>query len=157
MDHAAVPTVSDYMTPGPYCAAPEEPLPKAHAIMREHGIRHLPVLKGAELVGILSERDVNLVQTLAHARPEEITVEDAMTRDPYVVAPDVPLSKVARVMVQRRIGSAIVVDGGKVAGVFTVTDALQALVEALDGTYSRRTYEAVTTEPPEARRGRDVH
>ena len=157
MDHAAVPTVSDYMTAGPYCVGPDDPLPRAHEVMREHAIRHLPVIKGSELVGILSDRDLNLVQTLAHARPDEITVEDAMTPDPYVVAPDVPLSKVARVMVERKIGSAIVIERGQVAGVFTITDALQALIEALDGTYSRRTYEAVTTEPPEARRGSDVH
>jgi acetoin utilization protein AcuB len=108
------------------------------------------------LVGILSDRDLNLVQTLAHARPEEITVEDAMTSDPYVVSPDAPLNHVARVMEQRRIGSAIVVDHGGLAGVFTLTDALHALVEALEGTYTRRTYEDVTTAPREARRPPDV-
>lgn len=58
-------------------------------------------------------------------------------------------------MLERKIGSAVVVDGRRIAGPFTMTDALQALVEALDGTYARRTYEGVTTEPPEARRGRD--
>ena len=60
-------------------------------------------------------------------------------------------------MLDRKIGSAVVVeDGGHVAGVFTVTDALQALVEALDGTFTRRVYEDVTTEPPEPRRRSDV-
>jgi acetoin utilization protein AcuB len=157
MDRPAVPSVADYMTPGPYFVGPFEPLPKAHQIMREHGIRHLPVVADGTLVGILSDRDINLVQTLAHARPEEITVEDAMTSDPYVVSPDAPLNHVARVMQQRRIGSAIVVDHGGVAGVFTLTDALQALVEALEGTYTRRTYEDVTTAPREARRPPDVH
>jgi CBS domain-containing protein len=156
MDRAAVPTVSDYMTPAPHCVAPEDALPKAHTIMHEHAIRHLPVLRRSELVGILSDRDLNLVQTLAHVRPEEITVEDAMTREPYAVAPDLPLTKVARVMVERKIGSAVVVDGGRVAGVFTVTDALQALIEALDGTFARRTYEGVTAEPLETRRSPDV-
>lgn len=144
------------MTTGPYLVAADEPLPRAHALMREHGIRHVPVVRGRELIGILSDRDLNLVQTLAHARPEEITAEDAMTSDPYTVAPNVPLNKVARVMADRKIGSAVVVDRGQVLGVFTVTDALQALVEALDGTFSRRTYEAVTTTPPEPRRPSDV-
>jgi acetoin utilization protein AcuB len=156
MDPAAVPTVSDYMTAAPYCVAPEDTLPKAHAIMREHAIRHLPVLRGPELVGILTERDLNLVQTLAHARPEEITVEDAMTSEPYAVTPDVPLTKVARVMVDKKIGSAVVVEGGHVAGVFTVSDALHALIESLDGTYARRTYDGVTTRPMPVRSGRDI-
>jgi acetoin utilization protein AcuB len=99
-------------------------------------IRHLPVVRGSELVGILSDRDLNLVQTLAHARPEEITVEDAMTPNPYVVAPETPLTEVGNVMAKRKIGSAVVVDRGKVAGVFTVTDALHALVEILGRTCS---------------------
>lgn len=143
------------MTPAPICVSPDDPLPSAHAMMREHEFRHLPVVRGDVLVGVLSERDMGLMHALA-GDPQQILVEDAMSRDPYVVAPDVPLSKVARAMLERKIGSAVVVDGRRIAGLFTITDALQALVEALDGTYARRTYEAVTTEPPEARRGRDV-
>jgi acetoin utilization protein AcuB len=79
-----------------------------------------------------------------------------MTPEPYSVTPDAPLNQVARVMAQRKIGSAVVIERGAVSGVFTVTDALQALVEALEGTYARRTYEGVTTEPPEARRPSDL-
>jgi acetoin utilization protein AcuB len=156
MERSAVPVVSDYMTPGPYCVGPADPLPAALGIMRDHGIRHLPVVRGNDLVGILSDRDLNLVQSLVPVRPEEITVEDAMTSDPYVVAPEAPLNQVARVMVKRKIGSAVVLEGGRIAGVFTVTDGLQALVEALEGTYSRRVYEAVTTAPPDARRPNDL-
>jgi acetoin utilization protein AcuB len=156
MDRVAVPIVSDYMTPGPHCVAPNDPLPRAHAIMRENDIRHLPVVEGSELVGVVSDRDLNLVQSLVPARPEEITVEDAMTAHPYSVAPDAPLNQVARVMVKRKIGSAVVLDGRQVVGVFTVTDGLQALVESLEGTSSRRAYEGVTTAPPDARRPSDM-
>ena len=157
MDRVPVPVVADYMTPGPYVVAPEDSLPSTHALMREHDIRHLPVVRGRELVGILSDRDLNLAQSLAPVHPERTTVEDAMTPNPYVVAPHAPLNQVARFMAERKIGSAGVMDGGQLAGVFTVTDALQALVEALEGTYSRRTYEAVTTEPPDHRHPSDVH
>jgi acetoin utilization protein AcuB len=156
MERVAVPRVADYMTPGPYSVGPYEPLPKAHELMRDHEIRHLPVVADGMLVGVLSERDLNLVQTLAHARPEEITVEDAMTSDPFTVSPDAPLNHVARIMEQRKIGSAIVLDHGGIAGVFTLTDALQALVDALEGTYPRRTYEGVTTAPREARKPNDL-
>jgi acetoin utilization protein AcuB len=156
MERSAVPVVSDYMTPGPYCVAPSVSLPDAHAIMLEHGIRHLPVMDGDKLVGILSDRDLNLVQTLVPVHPQQITVEDAMTADPYAVASDTPLNRVARVMVERKIGSAVVLDGRHIVGVFTVIDGLQALVEALEGTYSRRMYEGVTTAPPDARRPSDL-
>jgi CBS domain-containing protein len=156
MDHVSVPVVSDYMTPGPYFVAPSDSLVRAQALMREHDIRHLPVVDRDQLVGIVSDRDLYLVQALAHGPPELIAVDDAMTVDVYVVAPDAPLNHVARTMVKRKIGSAIVVDRGQVAGVFTVTDGLGALVEALEGTTSRRAYEGVATQPPEARRPSDL-
>jgi acetoin utilization protein AcuB len=119
--------------------------------MNEHEIRHLPVVVGSELVGVVSDRDLSLVQTLAQASPETLTVEDAMTPEPYVVAPNVPLQAVARAMIRRKIGSAVVVDSGSVVGVFTVTDALQALVEVLEGTATRRAYEGDTATPAHVR------
>jgi acetoin utilization protein AcuB len=82
MDRVVVPSVADYMTPGPYMVGPYEPLPKAHELMREHGLRHLPVMDQGALVGILSDRDLNLVQTLAHARPEEGTVAASRASSP---------------------------------------------------------------------------
>jgi CBS domain-containing protein len=142
MDHAAVPRVSDYMTPAPMCVSPDDPLPTAHAMMRDHSFRHLPVMKGDTPVGVLSIHDVGLVHVLAGERPEEILVEDARSRDPYVVGPDVPLSKVARVMLERKTGSAVVVDGWRIAGLFTITDALGALV---------RCFPRCFTDPPGSR------
>jgi acetoin utilization protein AcuB len=156
VDRSKVPIVSDYMTPGPYCVAPHDLLLKAYALMREHEIRHLPVLRGSELVGALSDQDVNLAQRPQPAGSEQATVEDAMTTEPYAVAPDTPINQVARVMVKRKIGSAVVLDRRQIVGVFTLTDALWALIEALEGTSSRRRYEAVTTQPPEARRPSDM-
>ena len=156
MERTAVPVIGDYMTAAPYCVSPDTPLPRAQSIMREHGFRHLPVMRGEQLVGILSERDIVLAGSVAGRGGNEVSVEGAMTPDPYVAALDVPLTKVAREMVDRKIGSAVVLDGKRVAGVFTVTDALQALVESLDGTYTRRVYEGPTAAA-ESRRARDAH
>jgi len=125
--------------------------------MREHGVRHVPVMGGDELVGILSDRDIARVQCLTRRGADEFFVEDAMTRDPFVVARDMPLTKVAREMVDRNIGSAVVVEGKRVVGVFTVTDALEALIEVLEGTYIAREREGVPTSPAESRQGRDIH
>jgi acetoin utilization protein AcuB len=156
MERTAVPVIGDYMTPAPYCVSPDTPLPRAHSIMREHGFRHLPVIRDEQLVGILSERDIALAGSVAGRGGDEVFVEVAMTPDPYVAGLDMPLTKVAREMVDRKIGSAVVLDGKRVAGVFTVTDALQALVEALDGTFTRRVYEGPTAAA-ESRRARDAH
>jgi acetoin utilization protein AcuB len=156
MDHVTVPVVGDYMTPEPYLVAPADSVPTAQALMRDHGIRHLCVVDRDQLVGVVSDRDLYLVQSLAHGPPELLTVDDAMSVDVYVTPPDAPLNHVARVMARRKIGSAVVVDHGRVAGVFTVTDALQALVESLEGTATRRGYEGVPAQPPEPRHPSDL-
>ena len=124
-------TVAEYMTREPQAIDPVASLPSALKVMRTHGIRHLPVTIRDELVGVLSTRDLNLVTTLAQAPPDAITVEDVMSREPYTVTPRTPLYKVARAMAERRIGSAIIVDGGRVVGVFTTVDALRALTDLL--------------------------
>jgi len=99
--------------------------------MREHNIRHLPVLHGGKLAGMVTVRDLHLVETLQDVNPEAVKIEEAMSSDPYVVAPTATLKEVAREMADRKLGSAIVVDGGKVVGVFTTVDALHALMDAL--------------------------
>jgi CBS domain-containing protein len=61
-----------------------------------------------------------------------------MSRDPYTTTPSAPLEEVARDMADRKYGSAVVVDHGKVVGLFTTVDALRALVVLLRGGRARR-------------------
>jgi acetoin utilization protein AcuB len=125
------PTVRQYMTPSPCTVARNEAVTIAHRMMREHGIRHLPVMDGVAVVGILSERDILLCESLPGVNPTDMRVEEAMAPDPYEVTPDAPLAEVVATLLERRIGSAIVVDDDRVAGVFTTVDALRALAELL--------------------------
>ncbi|MCC6669174.1 MAG: CBS domain-containing protein [Polyangiaceae bacterium] len=119
------------MTESPHTIGSEQTLAMAHTLMREHSIRHLPVLHGGQLAGMVTVRDLHLVETLKDVEPDAVRVEEAMTPDPYVVAPSALLRDVAAEMAERKLGSAIVVDGKKVVGVFTTVDALRALVEAI--------------------------
>jgi len=107
-------------------------LSTAHSMMRKWKIRHLPVLGGGKVVGLLSLRDLHLVETLKDVDPTKVSVEDAMSPDPYMVSPDADLRTVAVEMATRKIGSALVVRGSKVLGIFTTVDALRALYELLD-------------------------
>jgi acetoin utilization protein AcuB len=134
------------MTPCPITIGADQRVDFAHQLMREHAIRHLPVLKDGVLVGVVSQRDLYFVETLAGADPKQIAVEEAMSPDPFAVDGEASLERVAREMASRKLGCAVVMDGSDVVGLLTTTDALRALVSLLAG---RR-----GTERRAARRGR---
>ena len=125
------PTVRQYMTPAPYTVSRDQSVTVAHRLMREHGIGHLPVLDGGDVVGILSERDILLCESFPGVNPTDLRVEEAMVPGPFVVTPAAPLSDVVATLLDRGIGSAIVMEGDKVAGMFTTVDALRALADLL--------------------------
>jgi acetoin utilization protein AcuB len=123
-------TVGSYMTRAPHTIGADQTLKVARQLMTDHHVRHLPVLNGGELVGVLSEREVRSFEVLPGS--SQLTVEEAMVPDAYVTAASAPLDTVAGEMATRRLGSAVVVDdASKVVGVFTAVDALRALSDAL--------------------------
>ncbi len=129
--------VARYMTRGPYTVGPQEPLGNARRLMAKFGVRHLPVRTEGKLVGVLSDRDVQTVWMLAHAPQDALTVQDAMAEHPYSVGPQESLASVVRVMADRRIDAAIVVEDDRVVGVFTSTDAMHALADLIEGELDR--------------------
>ncbi len=126
-----IPSIQKYMTTTPHSIGVDQTLARAHQAMRDNAIRHLPVLSGGRLVGILTDRDLGLVESLKDVDPAEVTVEDAMSTSVYAVAPDAPLDEVASTMAEHRYGSAIVMQNDKVVGIFTTVDACRALAELL--------------------------
>lgn len=127
----AIPPVNDYMTPSPQSIGGEQTLAMAAKLMREHHIRHLPVLSGGRFRGLLTDRDLKLVQGLRDVDPAAVTVDEAMTEEPYVVSPDTPLDEVVRAMATHKYGSAVVMQNQRVVGMFTTVDACRALSELL--------------------------
>jgi acetoin utilization protein AcuB len=122
-------TVGIYMTKTPHTIGAEQTLKVARQLMSDHHVRHLPVLHGGDLVGVLSDREVESFAALPGSA--EMTVEEAMVPDVYVTPGDAPLVEVATEMARRRVGSAVVIAGASVVGVFTAVDALRALADAL--------------------------
>ena len=120
------------MTATPRTVGPTRSLAEARQLMTHHQIRHLPVLDGGRIVGLLSERDLLLVETLPGVRPAEVRVEEAMVQDVFTVPPATPIGEVVETMIDRKLGSAIVTDAERVLGVFTTIDALQALHHLLE-------------------------
>jgi acetoin utilization protein AcuB len=122
--------IREYMTKSPYTVTIDTPLLKAQEILREHDIRHLPVLDGEKLVGMLSDR--NLKEALASPGGEKFLVEDAMMPDVFAVSPDTELSMVVEEMAAEKYGCALIQEkDGKVIGVFTTVDACRLLAEHL--------------------------
>ncbi len=124
-------TIAEHMTESPHTIGKDQTLERASAVMRAHDIRHLPVLEGGVLLGILSNRDVYLIETLQDVDPTRVTVEEAMSAEPYAVSPETPLKDVVREMIAHKYGAAVVMRGREVAGIFTTIDALRALDERL--------------------------
>ena len=126
-------TIKQVMTPFPYSVSTEDALDTAVELMRKHEIRHLPVVSGDELVGVLSDRDVHLLRenlTIGQ-RLDALTVGDACVRDIYVVDLNELLVNVLANMARRHIGSTLVTKQGKLAGLFTVTDACRVFADYL--------------------------
>jgi acetoin utilization protein AcuB len=104
---------------------------EAERIMREHAIRHLPVLDGRDLCGIVSDRDLHLVRNLLETDPANLRVELAMTDRPFVVTSDTALDEVVEIMGTQKYGSVVVVGHDGVEGIFTAIDACEALAQIL--------------------------
>jgi acetoin utilization protein AcuB len=127
----SIPQIKKYMTTDVKTIGDEQPMSTAHSMMRGHHIRHLPVLHQGKLVGIVSDRDLRLIETLQEVDPTKVAVSEAMTTDTYVVSPDAGLDEVVGMMAANKYGSAVVVDHGHVVGIFTTVDACGAFAELL--------------------------
>lgn len=129
-----MPQIHKYMTPMPHTIGEDISIKKALEMMRQHRIRHLPVLKGGELVGILTDRDLKLAASFKGS--DEMKVEDVMTEAPYAVTPETELDRVVLTMAEYKYGCAVVEQAnGKIVGIFTANDALRVLGEQLPAFY----------------------
>lgn len=125
-------TIGQVMRPCPVTLTPHHTLAEAHGMMRAHNIRHLPVEEAGRLVGVVSQGDLRLLESLESLDTRLVEVDDAMTPDPYAVGADAPLRDVVAEMWARRIGSTLIVEGGSTVGIFTCVDALAVLQRLLD-------------------------
>jgi len=128
MSHFKVP-VEEFTTPNPITAQETSSVSDLNRLMKENGIRHLPIMREDTVVGVISDRDLRVVEGLQFKEKSLITARDIMARDPVSVAAETPLDEVAFIMSSKKIGSVIVTEDDELLGIFTVTDALNALIE----------------------------
>jgi CBS domain-containing protein len=123
--------IGTYMTRSPVTVERSTTLARALEIMISNGFRHLPIVEGKRPVGVVSERELRVVENMHGVDSAMCVVGDFILGAPYTVAPGASLREVARTMAEHKFGSALVVDGDEVTGVFTTTDALRALAAVL--------------------------
>lgn len=129
--HRVIPPIRDLMSTAPFTIAGEQTMSQAHALMTREQIRHLPVMVAGRLVGIITQSDLHLIESLSMVDPNRVRVDAVMTSEVYMVGPDAPVDEVVQEMVRRRYGSTIVVEDYAVVGIFTVVDVCRAFAEML--------------------------
>lgn len=123
--------IKDFMTPMPIVIDSELTLDDAATRMFEHKIRHLPVMQNGHLVGIVSDRDMSILDTIPEVDRHRVTVASAMTPNPYTCNSETSVAEVVTIMAEHKIGTAVVMDEGKLSGIFTPIDAMRLLARLL--------------------------
>lgn len=126
-----IPQIQKFMTTTPHTIGSDQSLLQAKGLMQELSIRHLPVLSGGSVVGIISERDISFLQSFKGVDLKVEKVDQAMAIEPVMVDANTLLDEVCRMMAEKKIGSVLVKDNNKLVGIFTWVDALQAMDELL--------------------------
>jgi CBS domain-containing protein len=132
--------VRDFMTTEVTSLQDTDSLLDARLVFVRSTFRHLPVLHGKQLVGVVTEHDVrqHTPSTLSGVSAEEYNqilentpVSRAMTRDPVTVRPDQPVFMAANLLYTRRFGCLPVVENSELVGIVSTTDMLRLLVHMI--------------------------
>lgn len=128
-----IPSMRSVMTPFPQSIDVGSAVREARELMVRFGVRHLPVTEKKMLVGVVTDRDIKraLDPDLGYPPKEELFVSDVAVFEPYIVDASEQLDTVLLTMAEERIGCALVVQEGKLAGIFTTTDACRLFGEYL--------------------------
>jgi acetoin utilization protein AcuB len=133
----------DLMTPNPVTVAPQARIAEAWDLMRELDIRHVPVVAGGALVGMLSDRDLarlDMTGVLSSDAPEVLRQELAapiakvMHPDVIVVEPETGLGEIVDLLLEHKVGALPVVawDTYEALGIVSYLDVLRVIRDRLD-------------------------
>lgn len=137
-------SVAEIMTAQPYTLGPDDSLAKATALMREHHIRHIPILSNdGNIIGIVSHRDLlaasdsRLVheEAIVSGKENYVALSAVMTSPVQTVNEDAELRSVASFLRKQRLGCVPVTRDGQLIGIVTDSDFLEvaiALMEQLE-------------------------
>ena len=132
--------VRDFMTTDLTTLGEDEVLVDATLIFARGGVRHIPILNGRKLVGIVTERDLkHYTPSILSGIPAEdynrlmstTSLSKIMTRDPITIEPGKSIYEAAKLLYDHRIGCLPVIEEGELRGIITTTDILNLFIQLL--------------------------
>jgi len=127
---------------------PDATIPQAIDIMKQHSIRHLPVVEGKNFVGFVTAGDLR--QAFYPSMINKLTIKDIMIKKPITVDPETSLEEATGLIFRHRIGGLPVVDGAKLVGIITVTDILEAFIQIMGVLKSSSRIDVILGDKPNA-------
>lgn len=133
-------TVKDAMTRDVYTINPDDSILAASQLMRRRSIRHVPVVDGRALVGIVTDRDIKRAAPSLLSGADQKDYEDVMrstlvsrimTREPYTLDVEAKIRTAVRLMVENKIGALPVMERGRLVGIITGYDLLKEFLGVL--------------------------
>ena len=131
--------VQHIMTPNPIVLHLNDGLSQAEVLFKTHKVRHLPVVSGNEIIGILSMTDLARISFVDSYDPENFnvdtsvyslfTLEQIMVRNPKCIAPDTTIKEAAELFLEVEFHALPVIENEKLVGILTTTDLIKFLVE----------------------------
>ncbi len=151
-------TIKDIMTERPVRIGSDDTILDAIKTMKNNeGVRHLPVLQGKQLVGIVSASDIREILGLGSGVPVDRLqlqrkIGSVMTKKVITVAPEDPIIKAAHLFAEGKFGSLPVIEKGEIVGILTTGDLFNRLLIPL---LEEATQQAEANEilPPEPEKG----
>lgn len=121
--------LKDVMTPCPVSIAASGSLEEARRLMTLHGLRHLPVLEQGEVIGLISQRDLEMSERLCNISGScPVNVQAMEPKDPLVVDEDMLLVELAESLTINKADCVLAANGeGQFTGIFTTSDAFRVL------------------------------
>jgi acetoin utilization protein AcuB len=148
--------VKDVMQAHPVTATLETRLPALLRLLQRRGFRHLPVLDGGKLVGIISDRDLKQSMVSAASMTDgrererlldELTAGQIMARAVVTIGPMFGVDEAARVMATRKISALPVTEGDRLVGIVTETDVLHLFVRAMGALEPSSRLDVIVRDP----------
>ncbi|MEA4826535.1 CBS domain-containing protein [Clostridium sp. JNZ J1-5] len=114
--------IKNIMTKNVATINPEDTVERAAQMMKEHNVGSIPVCRGEEVVGIITDRDVALRSAAEGQNVHQQKVKDIMTSNPVIGTPEMDVHEAARIMSERQIRRLPVVENNKVVGIVALGD-----------------------------------